>query len=84
MEILISFIVGFTITWFFVKSENEIESVKYCPKKETIVRLAEEHRGHTQMMKEIKKYSLVQIQQGNYEYIDVLNTLKKKEKNDKT
>lgn len=84
MEILISFIVGFTITWVFIKSENEIESVKHCPKKEAIVRLAEDHRGHKRMMKEIKEYSLVQIQQGNYEYIDVLTILKKKEKNDKT
>lgn len=80
---MISFFVGFFITWFFVKSENEIESIKNCPKKDAIVRLAEDHRGHKKIEKELKEYSLVQIQQGKYEYIDVLNTLKKKDKNDK-
>ena len=83
LELAISFFVGFVVTWFFIKSENEIQSVKYCPKKETIVRLAEEHGNHKRMMKELKEYSLVQIQQGKYEYIEVLNTLKKKDKNDK-
>lgn len=84
MEIFISFIIGFTITWFFTKPENIIESIEYCPKKETIVRLAEEHRGDKKMMKELKEYSLVRIQQGNYEYVDVLTTLKKKDRNDKS
>lgn len=78
LEIIISFIVGFVATWFFIKTEDEISSVKHCPRKETIVRLAEEHGGNKQMMKELKEYSLVQIQQGNYEYGDVLSTLKKK------
>lgn len=71
---------GFFITWFFIKPENDPPSIKYCSKKEAIVRLAEEHGSHKKMMKEIKEYSLVQIQQGNYEYIDVLNTLKKKDR----
>lgn len=83
MELAISFFVGFVVTWFFIKSENEIQSVKHCPKKEAIVRLAEEHGSHKKMMKELKEYSLVQIQQGKYEYVEVLNTLKKKDRNDK-
>ena len=83
MELFISFFVGFVVTWFFIKSEKEIDSVKHCPKKDAIVRLAEEHGGHRKMMKELKEYSLVQIQQGKYEYIEVLNTLKKKDKDDK-
>ena len=49
-----------------------------------MVRLAEDHGGHKKMMKELKEYSLFQIQQGKYEYVEVLNTLKKKDKNDKT
>lgn len=81
MEIIISFFVGFVVTWFFIKSENEIPSVKHCPNKEAIVRLAEDHGSHKKMMKELKEYSLVQIQQGKYEYIEVLNTLKKKNQN---
>lgn len=78
MELFISFFVGFVVTWFFIKSENEIQSVKHCPKKDAIVRLAEEHGSHAKMMKELKEYSLVQIQQGKYEYGEVLNTLKMK------
>ena len=83
LELIISFFVGFVVTWFFIKSEDEIPSVKQCPNKESIVRLAEEHGSHKKMMKELKEYSLVQIQQGKYEYVEVLNTLKKKDKNDK-
>lgn len=78
LELVISFFVGFVITWFFIKTENETSLVKYCPKKEAIVRLAEEHGGNKRMMKELKEYSLVQIQQGNHEYVEVLNTLKNK------
>jgi len=84
LELAISFFVGFFVTWFLIKSENEISSVKHCPKKDAMVRLAEDHGGHKKMMKELKEYSLFQIQQGKYEYVEVLNTLKKKDKNDKT
>ena len=74
----------FLVTWFFIKYENEIYSVEHCPKKDAIVRLAEQHGSHKKMMKELKEYSLVQIQQGKFEYAEVLTTLKKKDKNDKT
>lgn len=84
MEIFISFFVGFFVTWFFIKSENGIPAAPHCPNKDAIVRLAEQHGCHKKMMKELKEYSLVQIQQGKFEYAEVLNTLKKKDKNDKT
>ncbi len=36
------------------------------------------------LKREIKEYSLLKIQDGHYEYVDVLETLLKKEKNDKS
>lgn len=84
LEIIISFIVAFTVTWFFIKTEEEIGYVKKCPHKEAILRLAEVHNTDKKITKELKEYSLIQIQQGNYEYADVLTILKKKERNDKS
>lgn len=75
---------GFILTWFFIKTEEDTLSVNSCPRKEVIVKLAEEHSKNKKMMREIREYSLVQIQQGNYEYADVLNALKKKDRDDKS
>ncbi len=36
------------------------------------------------LKRELKEYSLLKIQAGHYEYADVLETLLKKEKNDKS
>ena len=83
MEIFISFIVGFIVSWFLIRTDDDVSKKISCPKKETIVKLAQENFGDKRMARELREYSLVQIQQGNYEYIDVLNTLKQKEKNDK-
>ena len=84
MELVISFVMGFILTWFFIKTEEDTLSVNSCPRKEVIVKLAEEHSKNKKMMREIREYSLVQIQQGNYEYADVLNALKKKDRDDKS
>lgn len=75
MEIVISFILGFVITWVFMKTEDDISTMARCPNKDVIVRIAEEHGKDKKMMRELKEYSLIQIQQGNYEYKDVLQTL---------
>ena len=51
-----------------------------CPQKEAITRLAEFHVNDKRMMREIREYSLLKIQDGHYEYGEVLTALTKKEK----
>lgn len=51
--------------------------------KETIVKLASEHGNDKNFVKELRNYSHIKIQDGYYEYVEVLDTLSKKEKNDK-
>lgn len=72
------------MTWFFVRDNETIESKRKCPNKESILRLAEGTCCHSDMTKELKKYSLVKIQEGYFEYGEVLNTLTKKDRNDKS
>jgi hypothetical protein len=84
LELVISFVVGFILTWFFIKTEEDTLSVNSCPRKEVIVKLAEDNSKNKKMVREIREYSLVQIQQGNYEYAEVLNALKKKDRDDKS
>lgn len=48
-----------------------------------MVKLAENHGCNLKVMKKLKEFSMVQIQNGHYEYADVLDTLRKKEVNDK-
>ena len=83
MEFIILFFVGFITTWFFLKSDESISTYKECPNKEVIVKLAEDHGCTKKMMREIREYSLVKIQDGHYEYADVLNVLRKKDIHDK-
>ena len=83
MDFIILFFVGFITTWFFLKSDDSISTYKECPNKEVIVKLAEDHGCTKKMMREIREYSLVKIQDGHYEYADVLNVLRKKDIHDK-
>ena len=83
MELIISFIFAFTLTWFFIKDNGVIESKKRCPNKESILRIAQENSFHIKIKKELKEYSLIKIQEGYFEYSEVLNILTKKDRNDK-
>lgn len=56
-----------------------IVKTNICPNKEAVNKLAETCKGDRKVVKEIREYSLLKIQDGHYEYGDVLNTLKKKE-----
>lgn len=83
MEIIVSFAIGFIFSWFLFKTDVVNPIGKFCPNKETISKLAEEKGSDKKIMREIRGYSLIQIQQGHYEYADVLNILRKKEVHDK-
>lgn len=84
VELLVSFLIGFFAYWFV--SRTDIPSrQKLCPMKDSIVWLAENYDNNSKKMtREIREYSLIKIGEGHYEYADVLETLIKKDKNDKS
>lgn len=80
MEILFSFLFGFITSWFLIRDNVSTIKVNLCPQKEAITRLAETHVYDKRMTREIREYSLLKIQEGHYEYGEVLTALTKKEK----
>jgi len=68
------------MTWVLVRNDVSIGKVYQCPQKEAITRLAEVHVHDKKMKREIREYSLLKIQEGHYEYGEVLTALTKKEK----
>ena len=76
MELLITFLVAFVTTWFVSKVDFP-STIQSCPYKETVMEIAKSHHDKN-ILKEVKEYSLVQIQNGYYEYEEVLNELSKK------
>jgi hypothetical protein len=84
VEFIIVFLIGFFSYWFISDQNVITKTYKGCPSKESVMRIAEtcNFESH-KLKKEIKEYSLVKIQEGHYEYHDVLQTLLKKERNDK-
>ena len=80
MEILSSFLLGFIGMWIVLK----IEFTKpICPIKESLVTIANTYGNNTKICKELKQYSMIQIRHGNYEYMEVFDTIKR-QNNDKT
>lgn len=83
MELFISFLVGFLFTWFLIREDGSSVKTKICPQKETIVQLVDYHHNDKKIKREIREYSLLKIQEGHYEYGEVLTKLSKKESYDK-
>lgn len=80
VEIISSFVLGFVVMWFasrilFIKPNNST--------KQTMIEIAHTYCNNKKICKEIKDYSISQIKNGNYEYIEVIDTLKRNN-NDKT
>jgi hypothetical protein len=83
MEFIIVFLIGFFSYWFLTKDDLLRKDLEIgCPKKESVIRIAE-MSGSSKLDREIKEFSLMKIRDGYYEYEEVLNTLMKKERNDK-
>lgn len=51
--------------------------------KKTMIEVATTYGNNEKICKELKDYSMKQIQYGNYEYIEVFDTIKR-QNNDKT
>ena len=54
-----------------------------CPVKESLIDIANNYANNKKICRELKQYSMNQIKNGNYEYIEVFETIKR-QNNDKT
>ncbi len=54
-----------------------------CPVKESMIGIANTYGTNKKICRELKQYSMNQIKHGNYEYIEVIDTIKR-QNNDKT
>ena len=68
------------MTWVLIRNDVAVNKNHICPQKETITRLAQSNHNDKRMTREIREYSLLKIQEGYYEYGEVLTALTKKEK----
>lgn len=83
MELVIAFFIGFVGVFLFAQTHDTLKN-KICPLKDEFVSLAK-NLGHSkQVRKMLKEYSLVKIQNGNYEYSEVIQTLIESKNDDKT
>lgn len=79
MEFIVAFLIGFFSYWILTKEDLLSKQNSTCPEKESIVRIAENCNMEShKLRKNLKEYSLIKIQEGHYEYADVLETLKRK------
>jgi hypothetical protein len=83
LEFILSFVISFFLAWVLIGFNRPFPK-KECGMKETMVKLANEHSNDKNFVKELRNYSHIKIQEGYYEYVEVLDTLSKKEKNDKS
>lgn len=80
MDIVTAFMVGFVSMWFMFNYNFKKEP---CPVKQSMVDIANTYGNNKKICKELKEYSINQIKNGNYEYFEVIETIKR-QTNDKT
>lgn len=81
MEILTSFTLGFVSMWFVLRLD--IMKPSKVQIKETMIEIATQYGNNQKICKELKYYSIQQIKNGNYEYAEVIDTIKR-HNNEKT
>jgi hypothetical protein len=81
VEIISSFLLGFISMWLVLRLD--IMKPSKVQMKETMIEMANTYGNNQKISKELKSYSLHQIKNGNFEYVEVIDTLKQKQ-NDKT
>lgn len=81
MEILTSFLLGFVSMWLVLRLD--IMKPSKVQIKDTMIEMATHYGNNHKICKELKDYSIKQIKNGNYEYVEVIDTIKR-HNNDKT
>jgi hypothetical protein len=67
----------------WLANKLELKKPIPCPIKESICDIARIYPNNQKICNEIKKYSFDKIKSGNYEYVEVLEQIKRQQ-NDKT
>ncbi len=81
MEIITSFLLGFVSMWLVLRLD--IMKPSKIQIKESMIEMANHYSNNQKICKELKDYSMKQIKNGHYEYIEVIDTIKR-QNNDKT
>lgn len=81
MEILTSFLLGFVSMWLVLRLD--IMKPSKIQIKDTMIEMATQYGNNQKICKELKDYSINQIKNGNYEYVEVIDIIKR-QTNDKT
>lgn len=81
MEILTPFLLGFVSMWLVLRLD--IMKPSKVQIKNTMIEMATQYGGNQKICKELKDYSIKQIKSGNYEYVEVIDIIKR-QNNDKT
>lgn len=81
MEIISSFLLGFISMWLVMRLDFMKPSK--IQMKETMIEMVNTYGSNQKICKELKSYSLHQIKNGNFEYVEVIDTIKNYN-NDKT
>jgi len=81
VDIVSSFLLGFISMWFALRMDfmrtNESKI------KQSMIDMANHYSSNHKICKELKDYSLNQIKNGHYEYMEVIDVIKR-QNNDKT
>ncbi len=75
MEILSSFLLGFVSMWLVLRLD--IMKPSKVQIKDTMIEMATQYSNNEKICKELKDYSIKQIKNGNYEYIEVIDIIKR-------
>jgi hypothetical protein len=78
MEVIFSFLVGFISVWFITKNSLSLPmKSNHCPMKDSIVNIAKVYGDNDAIVKELTHFSIGKIKDGNHEYIEVIDTIKR-------
>jgi|APGre2960657404_1045060.scaffolds.fasta_scaffold08550_7 hypothetical protein len=79
MEMIFSFLIGFVSVWFITKSSLTLSmKPNYCPIKDSIVNIAKTYGTNDKIARELTNFSMNKIKEGNHEYIEVIDTIKRR------
>lgn len=81
MEIITAFIIGFGSVW--LTHRLELSKPNNCYMKQSIIDIAKIYPTNEKICNELKKYSFDKIKNGNFEYVEVIEQIKRHQ-NDKT
>jgi len=90
MEIILVYITMFVVALLSTniilnRTSDTYKRNSLCPQKDTFLKFIESGNHNDKLLRSIKEYSLIKIQNGYYEYGDVLKSLTHKgTKNDET